>query len=179
MPDQTLASQAGRTTKRSGVVRALETKFLLFWVGQEQDRCPVALTGTALSAPGVFGSPPAQRQRLLQLGRDWPSRSCSLPRPPSFQGSAIEGTQFQRPCRFAWGEAADSERLCLPLQIRLRPTHPVRKNIARYREVCGDVAVTPAVYKSAVQQRAVIWGQISARRLHPTRLHHGRHGSRQ
>ena len=30
-----------RTTERSGVVRALETKFLLFWAGQKQDNCPV------------------------------------------------------------------------------------------------------------------------------------------
>ena len=29
--------QAERTTERSGVVRSLETKFLLFWVRQEQD----------------------------------------------------------------------------------------------------------------------------------------------
>src|SRR5450759_3681140 len=39
-----------------------------------------------------------------------------------------------------------------------------------------NVAVSPAGYKSAVQQLAVIWGQILTHRLHPARLHRGRHG---
>jgi hypothetical protein len=35
------------------VVLALKTKFLLFWLGQEQDNCPVAVTGAVLSVlPG-------------------------------------------------------------------------------------------------------------------------------
>jgi hypothetical protein len=72
-----------------------------------------------------------------------------------------------------------SDRLRLSPQVSPQQTHPVRQNITWHREVHGDIAVTPAVYKSAVHQRAVIWGQISARRLHPTRLHHGRRGSRQ
>jgi hypothetical protein len=55
----------------------------------------------------------------------------------------------------------------------------VRQNTAWHTELNGDVAVLPAVNNSAFQQRAVIWGQISARRLHPTRLHRGRHGSHQ
>jgi hypothetical protein len=37
----------------SEVVLALETKLLLFWLGQEQDNCPVAVTGAVLSVlPG-------------------------------------------------------------------------------------------------------------------------------
>jgi hypothetical protein len=36
-----------RTTERSEVVRALETKFLRFWAGQERDGVPSVLTGTS------------------------------------------------------------------------------------------------------------------------------------
>jgi hypothetical protein len=39
--------------------------------------------------------------------------------------------------------------------------HSVRQNIARHPEVNGDVAVTPAVYDPALQQRAVAWVQFS------------------
>src|ERR1017187_4608877 len=42
-----------KTTKRSEVVRALETKFLLFWAGHKQDNCPAAVTDTSLSTAGV------------------------------------------------------------------------------------------------------------------------------
>jgi hypothetical protein len=93
--------------------------------------------------------------------------------------STVEGAQSQRPCPFASGEASGSECLRPPPQIRSRPTHPVRQNTAWHPQVNGGVAVPPAIYYPALQQRAVIWGQISARRLHPTRLHHGRHESRQ
>src|ERR1019366_553499 len=36
-----------RTTERSEVVRALETKFLRFWAGHERDGVPSVLTGTS------------------------------------------------------------------------------------------------------------------------------------
>src|ERR1035437_5183724 len=54
-PASSSRSQAGRTTERSAVILALETKFLLFAVGQEQDKCPVVVTGTSLFTAGVFG----------------------------------------------------------------------------------------------------------------------------
>src|ERR1035437_5429349 len=123
---------------------------------------------------------PVRRQRRLSTWSGLAQRSWSPPRPPPFQQPRhLKEGQPERPCPFASGEASGSERPRLPPQVSPQPTHPVRQYTAWHREVCGDVAVTPAVYKSAVQQRAVIWGQISARRLHPTRLHHGRHGSRQ
>src|ERR1035441_3861253 len=44
-----------RATQRSEVVRALETKFLRFWTGQEQDTCPVRFRlRLPLSAPGFW-----------------------------------------------------------------------------------------------------------------------------
>ena len=52
------------------------------------------------------------------------------------------------------------ERLCPAPQIRPQPTHPVRQYTAWHREVCGDVAVVPAVYNPALQQPAVVCPQI-------------------
>src|ERR1039458_4078959 len=47
-------SSIGASTERTTVASSpRETKFLLFWVGQEQDSCPVAVTGTWLSTAGV------------------------------------------------------------------------------------------------------------------------------
>src|ERR1035441_787809 len=67
-PASSSRSQAGRTTERSAVVSSpLETKFLLFWVGQEQDSCPAAVTSTWLSAAGVTGKshPPVYHRNAL------------------------------------------------------------------------------------------------------------------
>jgi hypothetical protein len=36
--------------------------------------------------------------------------------------------------------------------------HPVRQNIAWHSEVNGDIAVSPAVYDSVLQQPAVVVG---------------------
>src|SRR5450759_765911 len=69
-----------------------------------------------------------------------------------------------------------------PLSERLRPLSRTMDWLVTGPLVFSERLRQPAdqaVYRSAVHQRAVIWGQISARRLHPTRLHHGRHGSRQ
>ena len=74
--------------------------------------------------------------------------------------SPVEPVQSQRPCPFASGEASGSGRLRLPPQIRPQPTHPVRQSIARHSEVNGDVGVVPAVYDPALQEAAVVWGQI-------------------
>src|ERR1035437_7591794 len=74
--------------------------------------------------------------------------------------AAIQARQSERPCLFASGEASDSERLRLPPQIRPQPTHPVCQNIVWHPEVNGDVAVVPAVYNPALQQRAVVCAQI-------------------
>src|ERR1035441_6377258 len=38
--------------------------------------------------------------------------------------------------------------------------HPVRQNIVWHPEESGDVAVVPTVYETAVQQLAVVVGQI-------------------
>jgi hypothetical protein len=74
--------------------------------------------------------------------------------------STVEGAKADRACLFASGEASGSERLCLPPKVGPQPMHPVRQNIARHREVDGDLAVVPAVYNLAIQQRAVICPQI-------------------
>jgi hypothetical protein len=74
--------------------------------------------------------------------------------------SAVEAAQPERPCPFASGEASGSERLCLPPKVGPQPMHPVRQYTAWHREVCGDVAVVPAVYNPALQQYAVVISQI-------------------
>jgi len=140
----------------------------------------VAVTGTSLSTAGVFVfARPAPAPPSILAGPSLGAFGPHLATAVFPATAAVEGGQPERPCPFASGEALGSERLCFSPQFGPQPTHPVRQDIVWHREVCGDVGVTPAIYKSAVQQRAVIWGQISARRLHPTRLHHGRHGSRQ
>src|ERR1017187_8793361 len=58
-------SRRGRATERSGVARALETKFLLFRAGQRQDSVPprgFLLAGTAGRA-WFSGRPPSSRAR--------------------------------------------------------------------------------------------------------------------
>src|ERR1035437_7328749 len=62
----------------------LGTKFLLFSTGQERDSVPW-WSPAPRSPQAVSLSSPSQRQGRLQLGRDWPGRSWSPPRPPSFQ----------------------------------------------------------------------------------------------
>src|ERR1019366_1058736 len=57
-------------------------------------------------------------------------------------------------------EGARSERLRLPPQVGPQPTHPVCQSIAWHPEVCGDIAVLPAVYYPALQQPAVVCAQI-------------------
>ena len=76
--------QAGRTTQRSGVVLALETKFLLFDVGQERDS--VLSWSPALPSPHPASlaspCPPAVPPPTWDgTGRGVPGR----PRPLSFQ----------------------------------------------------------------------------------------------
>ena len=125
----------------------------------------VAVTGTWLSTAGVFvfarpaPAPPPT----------WPVPASALLVVTSTAAfpakAAVEGLCSVRPCRFASREASGSERLRLPPQVDPQPTHPVHQNAAGHREVCSDVDVTPAVYKSAVyksavQQRAVICRQI-------------------
>src|SRR5450759_929895 len=55
-----------RATQRSGVARALETKFLRFWTGQERDGVLVAVLAPRSPQPVSLASP-IQRQRRLQL----------------------------------------------------------------------------------------------------------------
>ena len=43
-----------------------------------------------------------------------------------------------------------SKRLRFPPQVGPQPTHPVRQDIVWHPEVCGDIAVTPAVYHPAL-----------------------------
>ena len=69
-------------------------------------------------------------------------------------------SETERPCLFASGEASGSERLCLPPQVRPQSVHAVRQNIAWHPEVNGDLAVVPAVYYLALQQPAVVRGQV-------------------
>ena len=68
-----------------------------------------------------------------------------------------------------------SECLRLPPQFRPQPMHPVRQNISGHSEVCGDVAVLPAVYDSALQKDAVVYSQIPEEGAKPIRcsLHSG------
>jgi hypothetical protein len=48
-------SQAERNTERSGVFLALETKFLLFWAGQEQDSVPSRSSAPGFNRPWSLG----------------------------------------------------------------------------------------------------------------------------
>src|ERR1035437_7177504 len=70
----------GRATERSGVVRALETKFLLFWAGQERDSVPsrsLPFAGTTelvrFAKPTGSTAQPA-RQDWRGLRRRFPDR---------------------------------------------------------------------------------------------------------
>ena len=47
--------------------------------------------------------------------------------------------------------------------------HPVRQNISGHSEVCGDVGVSPAVYNPALQQPAVVRGQVPEEGAKPIR----------
>jgi hypothetical protein len=92
-----LPHQAGRTTERSGVVLALETKFLRFWTGQERDgvlslprrgcrglrhwdgsgdTCTQRETGTGAQAGPGASCGPRRRERCLgdSGGGNEPSR---------------------------------------------------------------------------------------------------------
>jgi hypothetical protein len=74
--------------------------------------------------------------------------------------SGVEEGRPERSCLFASGEASGFERLRLPPQIRPQPTHPVHQNIVWHPEVNGDIGVLPVLYDPAVQQLAVVVGQI-------------------
>jgi hypothetical protein len=89
--------------------------------------------------------------------------------------SAVEGAQSEFLCLFASGVASGSERLRLPPQIRPQPTHPVRQRITWHPEVNCDVGVVPAVYDPALQQPAVVVGQIPEEGAKPIRgiMHRG------
>jgi hypothetical protein len=89
-----------RTTERSEVVRALETKFLLFWVGHEQDNCPVAVTDTSLSTAGVSLRP----AQTTVPPPTWPVPGLGLavlaitPTAVFSASAAVDGAQSERPC---------------------------------------------------------------------------------
>jgi len=138
-PSKPLGSQAVRTTERSEVVRALETKFLLFWAGRGQDtvlpRSPAPRPPQPVSLASL-----RQRRCRRQLGRSWPRRLWS-PLPSFRHAPPSKQPQPECPCQFASGEASASERLRLPPQVDPQPTHPVRQNIAWHPEVGGDIAV--------------------------------------
>ena len=72
-------------------------------------------------------------------------------------------------------ELAAFERLRLAPQIAAQPTHPVRQYITGHGEVCGNIAVVPALYNPALQERAVIWKQIAEKLAKPIRcgVHRG------
>src|ERR1019366_4859759 len=63
----------------------------------------------------------------------------------------------------------------LPPQVGPQPMHPVRQNIAWHPEMGGDVGVTPAVYDPALQQPAVVRGQVPEEGAKPIRgiVHQG------
>jgi len=109
----------------------------------------VAVAGISLSTAGVlvFARPaPAPPST-------WPGLASALLAVTSaaFPATAgVEGGRPKRPSPFASGEASGSDRLRFSPQVSPQPTHPVRQNAARHREVNGDVAVVPTVYKSAV-----------------------------
>jgi hypothetical protein len=149
----TVGPQAGKDheAQRSGPRPGNEVFALLGRTGTGQ--CLVAVVSprspqpVSLASPGPTAVPP--------------SRSWSPPRPPSFQRAPPSKERSpSAPCPFAFGEASGSERLRLPRQVSSQPTHPIRQDIVWHREVCGDVAVTPAVYNPALQQDAIVCGHI-------------------
>jgi hypothetical protein len=78
-------SQAERNTERSGVFLSLETKFLLFWAGQEQDSVPSRSPATGASTASVFGSDSLDFSHAPGLdtgaGLGFPERLRVLPAP--------------------------------------------------------------------------------------------------
>ena len=145
------------------MVRALETKFLLFWTRQERDSvlsqspAPRSLQPVSLASPGPPAAVPPPTWPVPGLGLAVLVVTSTAAFPAS---AAVEGRQTERHCPFASGEASGSERLRLPPQVRSQPTHPVRQGITWHPEVNGDISVTPAVYDPALQQSAVAWVQF-------------------
>src|ERR1035437_4832846 len=119
---------------------------------------PAAFPGTAPSTAGVFGF----AQAATVSPPTWPvMASAALVATAVFPPrSAVKAVQSERPCLFASGEASGSKRLRLPPQVSPQPTHPVGQNTAWHPQVNRDVGVTPAVYNPALQQAAVVRGQI-------------------
>src|ERR1035441_9189461 len=150
-PASSSRSQAGRTTERSAVVLALETKFLLFAAGQEQDSVlswSPALPSphpASLASPCPPAAPPPTSPGLVSAWRSW-----SPPRPPSFQQAPPSKhaspsaparsppAKHQAPAAFAFASSRSAAAAPGP------PKHHVTP------EVCGDLAVTPVVHDPAL-----------------------------
>ena len=116
------------------MVRALETKFLLFWTGQERDSVPSwsrhrAFHSRCLSLRAANDS---VASNLAGSGLRAPARYLDRRLPAS---STVGARQSDRACLFASGEASGSQRVRLPPQVSPQPTHPVRQYTAWHREV--------------------------------------------
>jgi hypothetical protein len=96
MAELVFPPQVGRTTERSEVVRALETKFLRFWAGQERDGVPSRSPAPRSPQPVSLALPgPTAVTPPTWPGRAWPSW------PPSFQqapGSRRKPGHRERQC---------------------------------------------------------------------------------
>ena len=124
------------------MVRALKTKFLLFWIGHEQDNCPVAVTDTSLSTAGVSLRP----AQTTVPPPTWPVPGLGLavlaitPTAVFPAASAVERRSPSAPARSPPARPGP-DRLRLPPQIRSQPMHPVHQGVAGHPETCGDVGV--------------------------------------
>ena len=112
----------------------------------------MAVTGTSPSTAGFFGyvqptGSAASNFAGTGLGLAVLAVTSLAVLPVS---AAVEGVRSVRPCPFASREASRSDRPRLPPQFRPQPTHPVRRDTTWHPEVCGDVAVRPAVYNPAL-----------------------------
>jgi hypothetical protein len=131
-------------------------------------QCLVAVTGTGLSTAGVshFSTSSAASNLAgpgLGVGGPGHHPDRRLSSKPCRRGSS------PCICPFASREASGSEHLRRPLQVGPQPTHPVHQSISGHSEVCGDIAVSPAVYNPAFQQDAVVISQIPEEGAKPIR----------
>src|ERR1035437_3767190 len=100
-----------RTTERSEVVRALETKFLRFWTGQERDSILSRSPAPRSPQPASFASP-GQRQRRLP---SWPG-----------PGLGASGRHLGRRLSTTLHRRRSATRASLPVRLRRSLRLPAR-----------------------------------------------------
>ena len=120
----------------------------------------------------VAGLLRAQWHERQDSALEWRIRRANLPERwslESFPWARQPGVNRKQMRAFASREASGSEHLRRPLQVGPQPTHPVHQSISGHSEVCGDIAVSPAVYNPAFQQDAVVISQIPEEGAKPIR----------